>query len=201
MKTKEKILNQALDLFNTKGVENITTRHIAAALGISQGNLHYHYPTKNVVIETLFHQFMEDVKNAERYIETSFPKEEVILSMKDNYKIMYKYRFFFKDNEVVWRRLPSIESITKQLFDLKKSQILHIIQLYKDQGIFREEISQAQIEFLAEQFIFSITSWLSAKEYHEIKGDVSDYYARFTFRIWLPYLNEGEMEQWEALLN
>lgn len=200
MNTKEKILDKALTLFNIDGVENVTTRHIAKALEISQGNLHYHYPTKNVVIETLFHQFLEEIKNAERFIDNSFEKEVVIDSMKSNYKIMYKYRFFFKDNEVVWRRLPEIKKVTLELFNLKKNQILEIITLYKNQGIFRENISQNQIDFLAEQFIFSITSWLSAKEYLIDKTDISDYYANFTFRIWLPYLNDNEMKKWEEIL-
>lgn len=200
MTTKEKILSSALELFNIEGVENVTTRHIAKALSISQGNLHYHYPTKNVVIEALFAQFLADVKNAERFKNAGFEKEDVLASMKDNYKLMYTYRCFFKDNEVVWRRLPIIKSTLLDLFQHKKSQIKQIIELYKGQGIFREGISNAQVEFLADQFIFSITSWLSASEYLTEELNISDYYARFTFRIWLPYLKEDEMKKWEALL-
>lgn len=200
MSTKEKILFKALELFNIDGVENVTTRHIAKAIDISQGNLHYHYPTKNVVIETLFNEFLVEIKNAERFKNNSFEKEQVIASMKDSFKIMFKYRFFFKDNEVVWRRLPEIKKIKLELFNLKKNQILNIITLYKNQGIFREQISQEQINFLAEQFIFSITSWLGAKEYLNEESNISDYYARFTFRIWLPYLKEDEMKKWEEIL-
>ena len=36
--TKEKIIAMSLEMFNRSGVENITTRHIAKELGISQGN-------------------------------------------------------------------------------------------------------------------------------------------------------------------
>ena len=200
MNTKEKILLKAITLFNLEGVENITTRHIARSLKISQGNLHYHYPTKNVVIEVLFEQFLTEIKNAERFKSDSFEKELVIASMKDSFKIMYKYRFFFKDNEVVWRRLPEIKTHTLKLFKSKQNQILDIINLYKNQGIFREEISNNQIKFLSEQFIFSITSWLSAKEYFTVKTNISDYYARYTFRVWLPYLKEDEMKKWELIL-
>lgn len=200
MGTKEKILSKALDLFNIEGVEKVTTRHIATAMGISQGNLHYHYPTKNVVIEVLFEQFLIEVKKAEHFKNKSFEKEMVIDSMKENFKIMYRYRFFFKDNEVVWRRLPKIKKTTLELFNLKKFQILDIITLYKNQGVFREEISEEQIYFLADQFIFTITSWLVAKEYMGKQPDISNQYALFTFRIWLPYLKENEMKKWENLL-
>ncbi len=200
MTTKQKILNKALDLFNSKGIEKVTTRHIAKSIDMSQGNLHYHYPTKDVLIKALFAQFLFEVQGAERLTDKGFDKEEVIGSMKDNFKIMFKYRFFFKDNEVVWRRLPEIKRTTLDLFNLKKTQILQIITLYKNQGIFREQISENQILFLAEQFIFSITSWLSAKEYLNEEPDISEYYARFTFRIWLPYLKDDEMRKWEEIL-
>lgn len=200
MSTKERILNSALNLFNKDGVENVTTRHIATAIGMSQGNLHYHYPNRNEVIQALFNQFLEDVQNAERFKDNSFKKEDVIASMKDNFKIMFNYRFLFKDNEVVWRRLPNIKKMTLQLFDLKQQQILELIALYRNEGIFREEISENQILFLAEQFIFTITSWLSAKEYMAEEPNISDYYSRFLFRVWLPYLKDDEMKKWEQLL-
>ncbi|MFS4447348.1 TetR/AcrR family transcriptional regulator [Maribacter sp. 2307UL18-2] len=200
MTTKQKILNKALDLFNSNGVEKVTTRHIAKSIDMSQGNLHYHYPTKDMVLKALFAQFLSEVQGAERLTDKGFDKEEVIGSMKDNFKIMFTYRFFFKDNEVVWRRLPEIKKTTLDLFNLKKTQILQIIKLYKNQGIFREQISENQILFLAEQFIFSITSWLSAKEYLDQESDISEYYARFTFRIWIPYLKDDEMRKWEEIL-
>jgi len=198
--TKEKIIAKALKLFNIEGVENITTRHIAKELGISQGNLHYHYPNKNELIKTLFNQFLFEIKNAERFKKDVFKKEDVIGSMVDNYKIMYNYRFFFKDNEIVWRRLPEIKKTLIEVFEIKRQQIVYLIQLYRTQGIFRKNISDDQIEFLAEQFIFSITSWLNTSAYSEEKKDIALYYARFTFRIWLPYLEAKAMKEWEKLL-
>ncbi len=200
MTTKEKILNKAISLFNTKGTENITTRHIAKEIAISQGNLHYHFPTKNVVIEELFNQFLAEIKKAERFKNNSFEKEDVIASMKENFKIMYKYRFLFTDNEAIWRRIPKIKKTMLGLFDLKKNQILKIIKLYRSQGKFRKQISEEQILFLADQFIFTITSWIGAIEYMGKRRNNYDYFARFTFRIWLPYLNEKEMKAWEEIL-
>ena len=201
MSTKERILDSALQLFNSDGVENITTRHIAKSMGISQGNLHYHYPNRNAVIEALFYQFLNEVQNAERFKDTSFKKEDVIGSMRDNFKIMLRYRFLFKDNEVVWRRLPDIKKKTLELFALKQKQILQIIALYRDEGIFREDISESQIHFLSEQFIFTITSWLGAKEYMDEEQNISEYYAQFLFRTWLPYLKNDEMKKWEEILS
>lgn len=202
MNTKEKILSQSLLLFNQEGVENITTRHIAKALGMSQGNLHYHYPNKNVLISTLFEQFMAQIKGAARYNkETVLAKEAVLQSMADNFKIMYQHRFLFKDNEVVWRRIPIIKTQIIDFFDLKKKEIKALILHYKKEGIFRKDISDKQIDYLAKQFVFSISSWLVALEYiAPLNEDSATYFTQFTFRLWLPYLKETEMKKWEALL-
>ncbi len=200
--TKEKIQEKALDLFNESGVEKITTRHIAAQLGISQGNLHYHYANKDLLIEALFERFLAEVKSAEEYTEGNpFDKEQVIGSMKNNYRIMLRFRFFFKDNEVVWRRLPIIEVAIKKLFALKQEQIKTLILQYKAEGIFRESITDDQVDYLAEQFIFSISSWLTASAYFDKKTNSSEYYARYTFRHWLPYLKVDVMKEWEEFLS
>ena len=40
-------------------------------------------------------------------------------------------------------------------------------RLEREYGIFREDISQEQIDFLSEQFVFHISSWLTAARYLE----------------------------------
>ncbi len=199
--TKEKIIAMSLSLFNRSGVENITTRHIAKELGISQGNLHYHYPNKDKLLETLFGDMLTALKNAERIIEDKpLDPEQMLLSMTDNFKIMYSYRLFFQQNDVIWRRLPEIKETMTLLFQTKQSEILALIELYKKEGKFREEISARQVEFLAEQFIFNIQSWLNVKDYNPANASF-EYYAKLLFRLWLPYLDPSEMKTWEKLLD
>ncbi|WP_299531692.1 TetR/AcrR family transcriptional regulator [Ulvibacterium sp.] len=199
--TKEKIIAMSLNLFNRSGVENITTRHIAKELGISQGNLHYHYPNKDKLLETLFGDMLTALKNAERIIEDKpLDPEQMLLSMTDNFKIMYSYRLFFQQNDVIWRRLPEIKETMMLLFQTKQSEILALIELYKKEGKFRKEISARQVEFLAEQFIFNIQSWLNVKDYNPDKVSFA-YYAKLLFRLWLPYLHPTEMKTWEKLLD
>jgi AcrR family transcriptional regulator len=51
--TRERILDTALELFNDKGSHQVTTNHIAEAMGISPGNLYYHFTNKAHIIKEI----------------------------------------------------------------------------------------------------------------------------------------------------
>ncbi len=54
MSTRERILETALRLFNEGGTAAASTNHIAAACGISPGNLYHHFRNKEAIIRELF---------------------------------------------------------------------------------------------------------------------------------------------------
>ena len=56
-RTAERILDVTLDLFNRFGEPNVSTTLISAELGISPGNLYYHYPAKDELINSLFDRY------------------------------------------------------------------------------------------------------------------------------------------------
>lgn len=71
MNTKQKILQQALQLFNENGLSNVSLREISEAMDISVGNLQYHFKKREDIVEGLFDEFLNYFKNRFR---TSKPK-------------------------------------------------------------------------------------------------------------------------------
>ena len=61
MKTRDRILAAALELFNQQGERKVTTNHIAAHLGMSPGNLYYHFKNKQEIIYELFLNYEDTV--------------------------------------------------------------------------------------------------------------------------------------------
>src|ERR1700710_1320294 len=60
-RTAERILEVTLDLFNRFGEPNVSTTAISAEMGISPGNLYYHYPAKDELINTLFDRYEQSL--------------------------------------------------------------------------------------------------------------------------------------------
>ena len=96
MKTRDRIIEAARALFNEKGASRVTTNHIAAAMGISPGNLYYHFRDKEEIIREIFRRIVADFD-----VLYSVPKDftptvtgffAIFTSTCDLY---YTYRFFY----------------------------------------------------------------------------------------------------------
>lgn len=62
MTTKEKIIEEALTLFSTKGFHAVTVEEIAMAVGIKAPSIYKHYKSK----KSIFHAILEEMQN--RYL-------------------------------------------------------------------------------------------------------------------------------------
>ena len=94
MKTKDKILEFALKLFNEQGTKMVSTNHIAEAGGMSPGNLYYHYKNKGEIIRVIFSKMVTEFDNADCFFE----KKSLCIEQMGNHvqkilEIQWKYRF------------------------------------------------------------------------------------------------------------
>ena len=111
MNTKDKILNKALELFNSEGSSNISTNHIAKALDMSTGNLYYHFKNKESIIRTLLQRMIEEYDEVFR---ENFPKkEDLILEslLFDDTKTAIKYKFLYNELNILFKRDRELEAI------------------------------------------------------------------------------------------
>lgn len=96
--TKTRILDTALALFNERGSANVTTNHIAEALGMSPGNLYYHFRNKAEIVRGLFVRIMAAWADNYAVPKGKSPTFKSMDSMAaGNFDIQWQYRFFFRD--------------------------------------------------------------------------------------------------------
>ncbi len=117
MKTRDRILITARELFNARRFGNVTTADLAAECGIAEGNLWYHYKNKRALLEAISDRFLEDVEHRLAML----PSDEA--RILDDYADMIaalvleirRYRFLYRDQadygehtDQLLKRLPGI---------------------------------------------------------------------------------------------
>ena len=97
-RTRERILETALAMFNALGEPNVTTNHIADELEISPGNLYYHFRNKDDIIEQLFARYEERMDNALATPSGRLPGlEDIWLQLHLIFECIWDYRFLYRD--------------------------------------------------------------------------------------------------------
>jgi AcrR family transcriptional regulator len=96
-RTAERILEVTLELFNRFGEPNVSTTLISAEMNISPGNLYYHYPAKDQLINGLFDRYEKAVGEVLDSADGIENVEDAWLFMHLLYELIWKYRFLYRD--------------------------------------------------------------------------------------------------------
>lgn len=111
MKTYDRIVQESLWLFNEHGERTITTNHIAAHLGISPGNLYYHFRNKEEIVYQIFRAYQDYMRE-----HLSVPEHRVLEPedlgryLDAAFAAMWQYRFLFYDLPGLLARNPQLQA-------------------------------------------------------------------------------------------
>lgn len=192
MQTKEKILATALALYNDRGVNVITSRHIATEMGISPGNLHYHFKHTDDVIEALYYvlanEFEQLMVQAQQTNIIHFDSLKVFSVY--SVTIAYNYRFFFLNFVDIVNRIPSIKQHYNQIVIRRKKEFKKVFRKLSEAGIFRSDIPESIWDALIIQIFIVADHWLAENEgTRQLKGNQAiKYYANILDAMFYPYL-------------
>jgi AcrR family transcriptional regulator len=126
MKTKERILQTSIELFNRSGVVAVTTNHIAKAMNISPGNLYFHYDNKEEILIELFKRMAKETYDVWRPRRTK--KASPLGFISENFDLYWKYRFFHREMYALRRKDQQLAKMWRA--HIKKMQKLLVI-LYR----------------------------------------------------------------------
>lgn len=170
LKTKDRILQISLQLFNERGERSVTTNHIAAELGISPGNLYYHFRNKHEIIKELMHQYQVETLEM-----LSLPEDRPLTTNdKINYfqvlsGQLWNYRFIHRD---VYHLVESNEDF-KKIYPRFTGQVMQqgqrIYQAFVDAGLMK--MTPSEIEALIINLWIVLTNWTN---FLYMSGHISD---------------------------
>ena len=123
MKTKDKIIATAIDLFNIHGTKAISTNHIAKEMGISPGNLYYHFRSKNDIIRSISDNFSNELGSVLKIqLDTISDFSSNLTSLFNRFfKIQQSYQFLFLEGVHLTRKdIRLLDNYTKLRSLIKK---------------------------------------------------------------------------------
>src|SRR6184192_1782639 len=104
-RTRERILETALTLFNRLGEPNVTTGDIADELNISPGNLYYHFRNKDDIIGELYAALDAKITSLTAVPPDRLPSaDDLWLLLHLLFEHMWEYRFFYRDIDEITSR-------------------------------------------------------------------------------------------------
>jgi AcrR family transcriptional regulator len=128
MKTRDKIIQASIALFNEQGERNVTTNHIAAHLAISPGNLYYHFRNKEDIILSIYEEYARSLllDTLPKLPAELKPLDSLVLYMDSVFQTTMKFRFFYSNLPVLLDKSPNLrekyvevqQSITERISKL-----------------------------------------------------------------------------------
>ncbi|SFM37207.1 TetR/AcrR family transcriptional regulator [Methylobacterium pseudosasicola] len=107
--TRDKILAQSLALFNARGLGRVTTAEIAAASGIREGNLQYHFPRKSGLVEALFSAFESEAEAVAGRMPADPAAPEALLTYQRGwFDLIWRYRCIYRDGIAMVEIAPAL---------------------------------------------------------------------------------------------
>ena len=165
-RTRARILAESLRLFNEEGEGRVTTGMIADALGISPGNLYYHFRNKDQIVEQLFARFEERIDVAPPLQATEHwlgrpaeAIEDLWLYLHLMFEEIHAYRFLYRNLDDLVGRSRKLRDRFNRIARRKRDAIVTLCEGLVSAGSMRA--TPAEIRALAQNVLVVSTYWLN----------------------------------------
>jgi AcrR family transcriptional regulator len=158
-RTRERILEASLRLFNEFGEPNVTTTVVADDLNISPGKLYYHFHSKDEIVNALFAEFEREIEETLAAPARRAPNvEDMWLFLHLLFEAIWKYRFLYRDLDDLLSRNRLLEVHFKQILAHKVKTAAALCEGLVATG--EMQASRGELQALATNMAVIATYWL-----------------------------------------
>ena len=201
--TARRILEHARRAFNERGVASVGVREIARDLGLSPGNVSYHFPTKEALVSALIQE-----GHAANNALLSAPMEAVDFERVDAIvrAIMRRdleNRWLLRDYVGLLVALPALRPLHEATQRARGARVDAIVSRLVAAGLLDGERLRGGLPQLRQQVFTQVFFWLPSAILSAPERDPAealDLHARATLALFLPYCTSAGRRRLEALL-
>src|SRR5690554_1448717 len=183
VKTRDRILDASLQLFNSLGEPNVTTLLISDELEISPGNLYYHFKSKGDIVEELFDGFEAEM------LDLLAVPEDVEISLD-------QFGFFLHMLFEAVSRYSQLQARFRRILKKKTTAFRTLCESFRGQQTMA--IEEAELESLCEQLTLTACYWSSFDTLSHLDNRESVDPGKGVYQMLhliLPYMAAEEQEQ------
>ncbi len=158
-RTAERILEVTLELFNRYGEPNCSTTLISAEMRISPGNLYYHYPAKDELINALFNRYEAALNELLQAADGVENVEDAWLFFHMLFELIWQYRFLYRDLNDLLSKNRRLETHFQAVLKNKGRAVQGLLD-----GLSRNAVVQitgAEAAPVSTAMVVVLTYWLS----------------------------------------
>ena len=163
--TRARIIETARQLFNENGVTNVRSRDISAALAISNGNLTYHFPTIESLVEAIFDQMLQE--SSEQVGSHDRGPQDLIgyMTLIEWFAgFQVRYGFFYKDLLELIRNYPRLASRYRSIVSVRSEQGRELLERLQQTGVLSDTLNRDRLRRLQAAISMTMTYWQAHAE-------------------------------------
>lgn len=158
-RTAERILEVTLELFNRFGEPNVSTTLISAELSISPGNLYYHFPAKDELINALFDRYELALGELLPASVNVHDVEDAWFFMHTLFELIWQHRFLYRDLNDLLSKNRRLETHIQKALHAKTQALQSMLDGMRRAGALQMDADETQT--VATSLVVVLTYWLS----------------------------------------
>lgn len=159
--TRTKIKQSAIGFFNETSTMAVSTNQIAKAIGISSGNLHYHFKNKESLVKEIYLEMsakFESFNGFEMMLTSDNPLKTLSIMFDYYGELFWEYRFLMRDASALMAYDPELKKNFMQNQEKRIIQITGLVKFLISEEIL-QNIPKEEIELRSKSFWFVPAYW------------------------------------------
>lgn len=155
IRTRERILDDALRLLNLHGERHVTIVSILAEMKMSPGSMYYHFRSKAEIIYGLLNRCEHAVRQHISQLDGGAGQNDYQAKLVGLLRTTWEYRFIFRDLHDLFSRYEDF----KHYYERFHRAVLGYLQQFL--GSCGKSMQVHQVETLSTNVVMLLTYWLS----------------------------------------